>query len=326
MDDIEGIANEIRMILKGAVYRHPADGLLLSGGIDSSILALFVPQVKALTLRLESFGDDVEYAQMMAQHLGMEHEVEVISVEEAFETIPEVIGALKTYDPHMPNHVAALAALRLAKEKGIKTIMTGDGGDELFAGYSYMLEKEDLGGYIRELAKRMHFSSRDLVQYVGLELSQPYLDQEFLELALEIEPALKVVTEGGKTWGKWILRKAFEDDLPQEVAWQEKRPFELGSGFSMLREFIDAKVSDDEFEEKVRSYPLKFYSKEHLFYYEIYDRIVGQIPPPQSGEKACQGCGGGMPISATHCKICGWVQDRKDITGESFRVMERRQR
>ena len=325
MGDIEVIANKIRMTLNGAVCRHPADGLLLSGGIDSSILALFVPQIKALTLRLESFGDDVEYARIMAQHLGMKHEVGVVSAEKALETIPEVIGALKTYDPHIPNHVAALAALRLAKKKGIRTLMTGDGADELFAGYSYMFEKRDLGVYIRELVKRMHFSSKDLAQYVGMELSRPYLDQEFLELALEIEPELKVVTEDGITWGKWILRKTFEGDLPQEVAWQEKRPFELGSGFSKLREIIDSRISDDEFEEKLRRYPLKFYSKEHLFYYEIYDRIVGQIPPPQSGEKACQGCGGGMPISATHCKICGWVQDR-EITGESFRVMERRQR
>ena len=323
MDDTERLVAKLRTTLERAVQRHPADGLLFSGGVDSAILALFVPQIRALTVQLESYGDDVDYARTMAQHLGMDHQVEVVSVEEALETIPEVIGVLKSYDPHMPNHVAGLIALKLAKSKGIQTIMTGDAGDELFAGYSFMWRKQDLGGYIRDMVQRMHFTSGDLAQHVGIGLSQPYTDQAFVDLALEIDPELKVVTENGKTWGKWILRKAFEDDLPDVVAWQEKRPFELGSGFSMLRELIDARISDEEYQEKVKRYhPVRFYNKEHLFYYEIYDQVVGQIPPPQPGEKACQGCGSGLPVADSYCRTCGWVQDR-ELSGDRFRLMKR---
>ena len=320
MSDIERLGDKIRATLERAVQRHPADGLLFSGGVDSAILALFVPQVKMLTVRLESYGDDVDYARAMAQHLGIDFQVKVVSVEEAIGAIPEAIGVLKSYTPLMPNHVAALIALKLAKSKGIQTVMTGDAGDELFAGYSFMWNKEDLGDYIRDMVGRMHFTSGDLAQYVDIGLSQPYVDQEFVDLALEIDPELKVVTENGKTWGKWILRKAFEGDLPHKVAWQEKRPFELGSGFSMLRELIDARISDEEYGEKVRSYPVRFYNKEHLYYYEIYNRVVGQIPPPQSGEKACQGCGGGLPVADSYCRTCGWVQDR-ELSGESFRLI-----
>jgi len=309
VNDISLITRKLRKALRTAVGRNRADALLL-GGLDSSILAVFAP-LKAFTVKLESYGEDDNYAQVVAQSLGMPHEVLVVSIDETFEIIPEVISILRTYDLHLPNHVAALAALKLAKEKGLKTLMTGDGGDELFAGYSYMLKMDDLDVYIRQLAKRMHFVAGELAHYLGMELSQPYLDQDFVKLALDIKPELKVVTEKGVTWGKWILRKAFENALPSDIIWQHKRPFERGSGFSELREMIKSRIPDAEFERKRKRYPVKFYNKEHLFYYEIYNRIFGEIPPPRLGEKACQGCGGGLPIGATYCRRCGWTQDKE---------------
>ncbi len=116
----------------------------------------------------------------------------------------------------------------------------------------------------------------------------------------------------GKLWGKWILRKAFEDVLPKEIIWQDKRPLEYGSGMTKLREIISSKISDDEFEEKKKLYPINFLNKEHLYYYEIYRNAIGEIRKPKEKEKECPYCGGGMGISSFHCKTCGGVLNWKD--------------
>ena len=300
------IEARLRKELKGAVRRNRAEGILLSGGLDSSILALLSPNIKAFTVFFESYGDDRNYVGEVVKHLGLEHHQKEISMSKAMEGIPDVIRILRTFDPAVPNDLAIYFAMKLSKEKGVKSLMTGDGGDELFAGYSFMF-KLDLNEYIPRIAKTMHFSSQDIGDAVGLAVKQPYMDEKFVKFALSVEPDLKVMKKGWRTFGKWILRKAYEDSLPKEIIWQGKRPIEKGSGFDRLREVIESKISDGEFKKKSNAYPVKFINKEHLYYYEIYRKVVGDIPKPVKGEVSCPGCGAGILKGAFYCRICGWT-------------------
>lgn len=302
---IAEICRQLAASLNEAVERNPAQGLLLSGGLDSSILAIFAPEVKALTTGLKgAHAPDVDYGMKVAAALGLEHHRSFFSAEEAIAALPKVIKMLKTFDLALPNDIAIYFALKLAQECGITSVMTGDGADELFAGYSYMhqLGDKQLHSYIHRLARTMRFSSANLGQELGLEIKQPYLDRELIALALEIDPCWKVVNERGKTWGKWILRKAFETRLPQQIIWREKTAIEYGSGTCELRQLISAQVCD--FEVKKREYGISFINKEHLFYYEIYREVVGEVPLAKEGEERCPCCGAAAPDPG-YCPICG---------------------
>lgn len=296
--------NELREKLYQAVYRNLGDGLLLSGGLDSSIIASLVPKAKTFTVSLEDFGTDRYYVKLVAEKFDLKNYIKIISIEEALSTIPIIIKILRTFDPAVPNDLAIYFGLKLAKEHRIKTVMTGDGGDELFAGYTYM-QKLNLDEYIPTIAKSMCFSAKALGKFLGVNVKQPYLDNEFIEFAVKISSNLKVRKWKGKIVGKWILRKTFEPILPSEIIWRDKTAIEYGSGTTKLREIISAKISDSEFQEKKRIYPVKFINKEHLFYYEIYRNEVGETPKPKRGEKECCVCGAGLQLEASHCKICG---------------------
>jgi len=302
---IEELTDELRDRLKEVVKRNPAEGLLFSGGLDSGVLASLSLETKAFTITLEGGGEDLEYAQILAKFLELQLYHEAITTDEALNAIPTVIGILKTFDPAIPNDITTYFALKFAKDKGIKRVMTGDGGDELFAGYSYMEDLSDLDDYLLRLTKKMFFSSNILAQVLGLEVVQPFLDRRVVEFAIKIPASLKVKQDGGKRFGKWILRKAFEGLLPDEIIWQSKRPLEHGSGTTRLRAVISSKIPDEEFQIKQGLYPIKFMNREHLFYYEIYREVVGGIPGPCEGQIGCQGCGAGMEKEARHCRICG---------------------
>ncbi len=295
---------QLREELMKSTRRNLGDGLLLSGGLDTTILASLAPGAKAFTIRLESYGEDPKYAEVVAKQFDMEHYQIVVDIQQALGAIPEVIRILETFDPGIPNDLAIYLALGFAKDRGIKNVMTGDGADELFAGYSYMFNL-NLKDYIPRIVPQMYFSSNELGGYFGIGIKQPYLDSEFVSFSFKIPWDLRVNIEDGKVWGKWILRKAFEDRLPHAVIWQDKRPIEYGSGFTRLRETIESRISDEEFEQKKRSYPVRFMNKEHLFYFEVYRDVVGDIPLPGEGERQCPCCGAGMDQDALHCRICG---------------------
>lgn len=289
--------------LTEAVLRNKADAILLSGGLDSAILASCASNIKAITVRFMEYGEDKDYSLSLARFLKMKHYQIKIDIAEALDAIPEVIKILKSFDPALPNDLVVYFGLLKAKRMGIKAVMTGDGSDELFAGYSFMQDIENLESYIKRIAERMNFSSNCLGEHFGIEIKQPYLYSEIVQLALKIPTSLKIKDD----YGKWILRKAYEDTLPKDIVWQSKRPLEYGSGMTKIREIISLKVSDGEFKKKQIIYPVKFLNREHLYYYEIYRRIVGDIPVPKDGQKSCPGCKTGLEMDDFHCKICGYV-------------------
>jgi asparagine synthase (glutamine-hydrolysing) len=304
---MNNVVEECRLVVTEALKKNVFQGVLFSGGLDSAIVAVLKPVAVCITVSLGQDSDDIPYAQILAKRLNLHHFHRKVEEQEAIEAIPEVIRILKSFDPALPNDLAAYFGLVSAKELGIGKVATGDASDELFGGYSFMQELDDLDGYIRRITQTMTFSSNDIAEFLGIEVIQPYVDKKIVDFALKVPANLKIRKGNGTVWGKWILRKAFEGILPQEILWQNKRPLEYGSGMNKLRRIISERVSDKEFNED--SSGVKFMSKEHFYYYQIYKRVVGEMPRPEQRQKRCPCCGAGMEIDSFHCKVCGGILD-----------------
>jgi asparagine synthase (glutamine-hydrolysing) len=304
------ICEQLRSKLEEAVEKGRAEGILLSGGLDTSILAFVARPSTGFTVALkDSPASDLSYSEKISKLLGIQHKKMEFTIEEALATLPEVIGILRTFDLALPNDLSIYFALRLARENKISSVMTGDGADELFAGYSYMAElpSEDLGRYIKRLSQSWYFSAGCLGRALGVEVRQPFLDGDFVRFALEISPALKV--KDGV--GKYILRRSFEDLLPAEMVWRRKEPIEYGSGSTKLHEIISNMVTDGEFQSAANKVDIKFINKEHFFYWRIYNDVVGQIPKATNSEKSCPCCGAAM--GTYHCPTCGFSRPLEEL-------------
>ncbi len=350
---INKIIMKLRNLVDESVRANICEGILLSGGLDTSILAAIASgyaKLDAFTIGFkDSYAPDIEYSKLASKKFNLNHIIYQFNEEELYNAIPCTIRITKSFDPmEIRNSLVIFIGLRLAKEYGIGSIMTGDGSDELFAGYSFLFgfERNELNKRLKKLWNSMQFSSPEIGRAVGIMVKLPYLDNKLKKFAAEIDPELKtrkirsanfcarktakqflgpmsrrliraqsatkslirVKEENGNLCGKWILRKAFEDILPGEIAWRIKTPIEYGSGTSILPKIFNKKISDMEFHKKIRIYlneGVKIRDKEHLYYYEIYRGTFGGILPPKEGEAKCRGCGGGLPLNNSHCRICG---------------------
>ena len=302
--------------LEESVRRNLTDGLLLSGGLDTAMLAYLTskwvkPGCITVALR-DAPAPDVDYAKLVASRLELRHYVHYFGNEELDENIRDVIRILKSFDPmEIRNSVAIYVALKVGRDQGMSTFMTGDGCDELFGGYSFLfgLTKEQLDKAQKKIWNNMRFSSVPLAEALGVEVRLPYLDPQFRAFATELDTGLKIKSEKGEVWGKWILRKAFENIMPQEIVWRVKAPIEVGSGTTILPSLFDSRISDLEFNEKKMRYlnedRVVIRSKEHLFYYEIYRSVIGVPYRGASNAKTCPDCGSNVEEGASFCRTCG---------------------
>lgn len=306
---------DVVQALEKSVKRNLADGILLSGGLDTSILAhLAVKWVKpvCITVALRSAPAlDIKYASLVAANLGLKHHIHYIDMDEVEETIKNMVRIMKSFDPmEIRNDVAIYSALKTGRELGISSFMTGDGGDELFAGYSFFfnLTHDELDTALKKMWSFMSFSSIRLAEDLGVEVKLPILDPEFKNLAMGLDADLKVQKEGGQVYGKWILRKAFEEMLTPAVAWRTKEPIEVGSGTTTLPQLFDSRISDAEFNNKKGEYykedRVKIKSKEQLYCYELYRRLFG-VPVNSNSDKSCPDCGSGVSEKISFCRTCG---------------------
>jgi asparagine synthase (glutamine-hydrolysing) len=316
MGNLEEVCSKLRLLLEMAVKKNLAESILLSGGLDTSILAVIASRftsLKAVTVAFKNApASDVEYAALIANKLGLKHIVHVFNEDELYTAIPVVVKTLKSFDPmEIRNSVTIYVGLKVAKEDGVHTVMTGDGCDELFAGYSFLfgIEKEKLDYELKKLWSVMIFSSVLLARVLGMEARLPYLDPDFKDSAMKLDSSYKVQTESGQVYGKWILRKAYERILPKEITWRVKTPIEYGSGTTTLPRLFNRKIPDVEFDDKKRRYleedRVTIRDKEQLFYYEVYRSMIG-VPHSTSMEgKLCPQCNSNVPENATYCRTCG---------------------
>jgi len=313
---INEICLELRQSLERAVEKNLASGILLSGGLDTSILASIASRyvsLRAFTVAFdEAEAPDLEYARRVARHLRLEHDVHLFGRSEALEAVSEVVNVMRTFDPvEIRNDLAIFIALRRVKSNGLTAVMTGDGCDELFAGYSFFFHYDE--GLLRlELEKMwgtMRFSSVLLARALGVEAKLPYLDPEVQSFAMNLSPWYLVRSAKGQKWGKWIIRKAFKGILPNEIVWRVKTPIECGTGTTMFPRIFDSKISDEEFNSKKKRYlemdKVALRDKEQLFYYEAYRSIVGIPHAEDPRARICPMCNSNVHEGASHCRTCG---------------------
>ena len=288
---------ELHDALSDAVHRQLMSdvpyGVLLSGGLDSSITSALAkkfaahrvesndeqdawwPQLHSFSVGLEG-SPDLAAAQEVAKHIGTVHHEIKFTIQEGLDAIKEVIYHLETYDittirASTPMYLMA----RAIKALGIKMVLSGEGADELFGGYLYFHkapnEREFHEETVRKLEKLHQYdclrANKSLAAW-GIEGRVPFLDKEFIEVAMRLNPKDKMITE--ERMEKWVLRKAFESYLPPSVAWRQKEQFSDGVGYSWidtLKELVASEVSDEQIANAHFRFPVQTPQNKEEFYY-----------------------------------------------------------
>lgn len=273
-------------------------GVLLSGGLDSSVIAAITKKFASKRIesndqedawypQLHSFAvglvgsPDLVAAQKAADHIGTIHHEVNFTIQEGLDAIRDVIYHLETYDVTTIRASTPMYLLaRVIKSMGIKMVLSGEGSDELFGGYLYFHKapnaKEFHEETVRKLKKLYLYdclrANKSLAAW-GVEGRVPFLDKEFMDIAMTINPEYKMIRDGRME--KWVVRKAFEDYLPESIAWRQKEQFSDGVGYSWidtLKAQAEQKVSDTEFETAASRFPINTpKNKEEYLYRSIFE-------------------------------------------------------
>ncbi len=279
---------QLRAHLRQAVRKRlVADvpvGVFLSGGLDSSIIAALM---KESLDELHSFAvgvddsPDVLAAREVAAFLGTIHHEYVYSPEEMLEVLPDVIYYLESFDmPLVRSAIPNYFVARLARHT-VKVILTGEGSDELFSGYRYLQDYQDpalLDEELRQITAALHNTNLQRADRMSMahsiEARVPFLDRDMIEFAFALPPDIKQSREARME--KWLLRKAFEHDLPDRLVWRPKQKFSEGTGSADIMRFAaEASVSSNDFAHEAEEAPVQIRTKEELLYYRLYKRHYG---------------------------------------------------
>ncbi len=309
-------ATMLRREMERVAREEQVDAVILSGGLDSSITAYLLRHCDPTGITViyaEAPGKDEYYSLKISEHLSIRHIILKVNTRVAIEKIPTVIRILRSFSPmEIPNDIPVLIALEYSKNLNCKKVATGDGGDELFCGYSYMtkMSENELEDYVKKLPLFWYFPSFIIARELGIEPVSIFLKKPIIDLALKIPVKYKIVRDNDKIITKYILRIAFQDALPSEIVWRLKEPLEFGSGFTNIRRVISSLISDEEFYnevERIRENDgVIIQSKEQLYYYRIYRRFYK--PPRDYAETRlnCPYCGADLnPHNPRYCYVCG---------------------
>ena len=300
-------------ILTNAVNECKSDWIALSGGLDSSILAHLRKDQKPQTMTIitkDFLGTDLTFAQIIAKHLGLPLSLIQVSMEEVLDSINETIKILGNYnDIEIRNSIVPYIYLTTLKKKGVDSVITGDGADEVFAGYNFLLKKsdEEIGEELKRIKKIMHFPSKDIARSLNMKVETPFLNEELIKFSDEIEISKKINIKDGKKFGKWILRETFEKYLPNNITWREKSPMQDGSGTNNLTGLFNTIITDDIFTEKktriLEEDGVYIRTKESLHYYECF-RKTNSVKKSNSDNR-CPDCDYEIAPNSRFCRMCG---------------------
>ncbi len=258
-------------------------GTFLSGGLDSSLVAA-VARKHMNSLHTFSVGiegsNDIESARITAEHIDSVHHEYIMTPEEVLKKLPEIIFHLESFDQDLVRSaIPCYFTSRLASDF-VKVVLTGEGADELFGGYTYYKDIADKGILHRELRRSVNSLHNINLQRLdrmtmahSIEGRVPFLDAEMIELAQIIPPKWKLL--GNPPLEKWILRKTFEDLLPEEIIWRKKEQFDEGSGIvNLLSEAIPKIIKPEQAETyRQQHQSVLLRSSEECYYHQIFSKI-----------------------------------------------------
>lgn len=314
---IENICTRLRRKLEEAVEKRSYDSAFLSGGLDTSVINYIASRhgndFESISVGFEeSSMKDLKYAEIMEEELNLDLHVFTFDFEEAKNAARDVVKIMRSFDPiEIRNDISIYVGLKKAKELGLESILTGDGSDELLAGYPflYKLPQDEMEEELDKIWRLMKFSSQQIGKYLEISVELPYLDEQFKKFAMNIPPDVKVGEWNEEKFGKWILRKAYEDKLPIEIIWRRKIPIEIGSGTTILPDKFKSDLDRDYFkakkEEIAKEDEVMIRSEEQLFYYQIYKSFYGPPKAEDPDKRKCPYCKTNVPEKVTFCRTCG---------------------
>ena len=299
--DNDASVSAIHDALENAVKRQLMSdvpyGVLLSGGLDSSVISAIAEKysemriendsrTKAYWPRLHSFAvglkgaPDLAKAKLVADHIGTVHHEINYTIQEGLDAIRDVIYYIETYDVTTVRASTPMYLLaRVIKSMGIKMVLSGEGADEIFGGYLYFHKAPDAKAFheetVRKLSKLYLYdclrANKSLSAW-GVEGRVPFLDKEFLDVAMRTNPSAKMCP--GSVMEKKIVREAFSDLLPEEVAWRQKEQFSDGVGYSWidtLKAITASAVTDEQMAHAAERFPINPpQNKEEYYYRSIF--------------------------------------------------------
>ncbi|MCB0279752.1 MAG: asparagine synthase B [Calditrichaeota bacterium] len=298
--DKKSSIEQINVSLKQAIHSHLMSdvpyGVLLSGGLDSSIVSAIAKQYAAKRVESDDQNDawwpqlhsfavgledspDLIAAKKVADYIGTVHHEVHFTLQEGLDALRDVIYHLETYDVTTVRASTPMYLLaRVIKSMGIKMVLSGEGSDELFGGYLYFHKAPDARAFheetVRKLSKLYLYDclrANKALSAWGVEGRVPFLDYDFINVAMTLNPNDKMVTDGIE---KWILRKAFETDLPKEIVWRQKEQFSDGVGYGwidQLKAHAAEQVTDEQLSSAAYRFPINPpQSKEEYFYRSIF--------------------------------------------------------
>ncbi|MAT79160.1 MAG: asparagine synthase B [Flavobacteriales bacterium] len=293
---------KLKKSLEDAVHRQLMSdvpyGVLLSGGLDSSITSALAkkfsknrvetqdkkeawyPQLHSFSVGLPG-SPDLKAARLVADKIGSIHHEVNFTIQEGLDAIKDVIYHIETYDVTTVRASTPMYLLaRVIKSMGIKMVLSGEGADEIFGGYLYFHKAPSPEEFHKETVRKIDKlyqydclrANKSLAAW-GIEGRVPFLDKEFIDVAMNINPIDKMINSDRME--KWVLRKAFESYLPNEVTWRQKEQFSDGVGYSWidsLKELVNLSVSDNEFQNADKRFPFQTpQNKEEYYYRSIFE-------------------------------------------------------
>ena len=335
----------LRQSLEDAVVSHLMTdvpyGVLLSGGLDSSITAALAAKHAEMRVedheekpawwpRLHSFAiglegsPDLAAAQKAADHIGTVHHGFTFTLQEGLDALEEVIYHLETYDVTTIRAATPMFLIaRKIRAMGIKMVLSGEGADEIFGGYLYFHKAPNGRAFHEETVRklsRLHsydcLRANKSMSAWGVEARVPFLDKEFLDVAMSINPADKMIT--GDRIEKQILREAFSHLLPESIAWRQKEQFSDGVGYGWIdgvKEFTDEHVSDAEMARAGGRFPFNTpVSKEAYWFRSVFEQHF----PLAS---AAQTVPGGPTVACSTPEAVLWDKELQEMNDPSGRAM-----